>query len=176
MGEAMKLKSSLMLLFVLVFSVSVSAQEPTSAAETAENLKAQLLEVQGKEDALRTRLAQLDEAIKPENIERSLAGVGSTRPEELREQRRRQLSIERDGVSAQLQTLETGRLRLESALANAEAQAYHESARPRPTDSNQIMMAAGGIPLWFVFAGGGGVVLLAALGGGAFLYRRKRLR
>lgn len=175
MGEAMKLKSGLMLLFVLVLGVSVSAQESTSAADQVENLKAQLLEVQGKEDALRTRLAQLDEAIKPENIERSLAGVGSTRPEELREQRRRQLSIERDGVLAQLQTVETGRLRLESAIANAETQAYHESARPKPTDTNQIMMAAGGIPLWFVFAGGGSVALLA-LGGGAFLYRRKRQR
>lgn len=171
----MKLKASLMLLFLLVLGVSVSAQEPTSAAEQVEKYKAQLLEVQGKEDALRARLAQLDEAIKPENIERSLAGVGSTRPEELREQRRRQLSIERDGVLAQLQTLETGRLRLETALANAEAQAYQESARPRPSDSNQMMIATGAIPMWFVFAGGGGVALLA-LGGGAMLYRRKRMR
>ena len=164
-----------MLLFVLLLGVSVSAQEQASAADQVEKLKAQLLEVQGKEDALRTRLQQLDEAIKPENIERSLAGVGSTRPEELREQRRRQLSIERDGVLAQLQTLETGRARLESAIANAETQSYHESARPKPTDTNQIMMAAGGIPLWLVFAGGGSVALLA-FGGGAFLYRRKRQR
>jgi hypothetical protein len=64
---------------------------------------------------------ELDEAIKPENIERSLAGVGSTRPEELRESRRRQLAIQRDGVQAQLRTLETSRQRLESAIANAEA-------------------------------------------------------
>jgi hypothetical protein len=171
----MKLNLSLMLLLVVMLGVSVSAQEPTSAAEQVEKYKAQLLDMQGKEDALRTRLAQLDEAVKPENIERSLAGVGSTRPEELREQRRRQLSIERDGVLAQLQTLETGRLRVEAALANAEAQAYQESARPRPTDSNQMMVATGAIPLWFVFAGGGSVALLA-LGGGALLYRRKRLR
>src|ERR1043165_6457344 len=152
----MRYISSLMLL-LLVSGVSAFAQAPKSAAERVDTLKAQLLEVQGKEDALRTRLAQLDEAIKPENIERSLAGVGSTRPEELREHRRRQLSIERDGVLAQLQTLETGRIRLESAIANAEAQAYQESARPLPSDSNQILMAAGGIPLWFVFAGGGSV-------------------
>jgi len=174
-GEVMKLNLSLMLLFVLALGVSVSAQEPASAADQVATMRAQLLAMQGKEDDLRTRLAQLDEAIKPENIERSLAGVGSTRPEELREQRRRQLSIERDGVMAQLQTLETGRVRLETAIANAEAQAYQESARPRPTDSNQIMIVAGAIPLWFVFAGGGSVALLA-LGGGAFLYRRKRLR
>jgi hypothetical protein len=171
----MKSKLSLILLFVLVLGVNVSAQESESAAEQVDRLKLQLLDVQGQEDGLRRRLQELDEAIKPENIERSLAGVGSTRPEELREQRRRQLSIERDGVLAQLQTLETGRIRLESAIANAETQAYHESARPRPTDTNQILMAVGGIPLWFVFAGGGSVALLA-LGGGALLYRRKRLR
>ena len=82
-----------------------------------EKLRAQLLEVQGKEDGLRNRLAQLEEAIKPENIERSLAGVGSTRPEELRESRRRQLTIERDGVLAQLKILETSRQRLEAAIA-----------------------------------------------------------
>jgi hypothetical protein len=169
-GEDMK---SLMLLFVLVLSVNVSAQESESAAEHADRLKGQLIDVQGKEEALRTHLQQLDEAIKPENIERSFAGVGSTRPEELREHRRRQLSIERDGVLSQLQTLETARLRLESAIATAETQAYHDSARPRPSDTNQILMAAGGIPLWFVFAGGGSVALLA-LGGGALLYRRKR--
>jgi len=171
----MKLKSSLMLLFVLVLSVSISAQEPTSAADQVEKYKAQLLELQGKEDVLRTRVAELDEAIKPENIERSLAGVGSTRPEELREHRRRQLSIERDGVLSQLQTIEISRLRLEGALANAEAQAYQESARPRPTDSNQMMIATGAIPMWFVFADGGSVALLV-LGGGALLYRRKRMR
>ena len=170
----MKLKSSLILLFVLLVSVSVSAQEPASAAERVENLKAQLLDVQGREDALRTRLAQLDEAIKPENIERSLAGVGSTRPEELREHRRRQLAIERDGVLAQLQTLETNRVRLESAIANAEALAYQESAR---RDSNQMLVASAAIPLGLVLAGGGGAVLVAlALGGGAMLYRRKRMR
>jgi len=171
----MKVKFSLILLFVLAFGVNVFAQESESAAEQVDRLKLQLLDVQGQEDGLRTRLQELDEAIKPENIERSLAGVGSTRPEELREHRRRQLSIERDRVLAQLQTLETSRLRLQSAIATAETQAYHDSARPLATDSNQVLMAAGGIPLWFVFAGGGSVVLLA-LGGGALLYKRKRLR
>ena len=143
----MKRKSSLMLLLLLALGVSVSAQEPASAADQVEKLKAQLFEVQGKETELRERLAQLDESIKPENIERSLAGVGSTRPEELREARRRQLSIERDSVLAQLQTIETSRLRLESALANAEAAAYQESARPKPTGDGQLMMVAGGFQI-----------------------------
>src|SRR5215212_3023689 len=104
----MKLKSGLVMLFLLMFSASAYAQETTeSAAESAEKLKAHLLDVQGQEEGLRARLAELDESLKPENIERSLAGIGSTRPEELRESRRRQLTIDRDGVLAQLKTLET---------------------------------------------------------------------
>src|ERR1041384_5517812 len=149
----MRYISSLMLL-LLVSGVSAFAQAPKSAAERVDTLKAQLLEVQGKEDALRERLAQWDEAIKPENIERSLAGVGSTRPEELREARRRQLSIERDGVLAQLKTIETSRTRLEAAVANAEVLAYQQSAQPAPT-TNQAMVASGSRYQWIMFGGGG---------------------
>src|SRR5262249_26488561 len=122
----MRLKSGLVMLFLLVFSASAFAQGTASAAENAEKLKAQLLDVQAHENDLRVRLAELDEAVKPENIERSLAGIGSTRPEELRESRRRQLTIQRDGVQAQLQTLEASRVRLEAAIANAEALAYQQ--------------------------------------------------
>ena len=168
----MRLKSSLgLVLFVLTVAVSGYGQETATAAESVEKLKAQLLEVQGKEDALRTRLQQLDEAVKPENIERSLAGIGSTKPEELREARRRQLSIERDGVLAQLQTIETSRTRLEAALANAEVVAYQQSARPRPSLENNLA-ASGSHYQWFVLGGGSGLALLA-LGGGAFAYRRR---
>ena len=167
----MKLKSILAILVVgLLFSVHVYAQETESAAESAERLKAQLLEVQAKEADLRARLQELDESIKPENIERSLAGVGSTRPEELREQRRRQLSIQRDGVLAQVQTLEAGRTRLETAIANAEALAYQQSARPA---TNQSLRAAGSRYQLMMF-GGGSLALLALGGGGALLYRRNR--
>jgi oligoendopeptidase F len=168
----MKFKSSLAILVLgLLFSINVHAQESQSAAESAENLKAQLLEVQAKEADLRAHLEELDESLKPENIERSLAGVGSTRPEELREQRRRQLSIQRDGVLAQLQTIETSRTRLEAAVANAEVLAYQQSARP----ANQTLMASGSRNQWFIF-GGGSLALLALGGGGALVYRRTRRR
>jgi hypothetical protein len=163
----MRLKSGLVLLLLLVFSVTGYSQETASAAETVEKLKAQLLEMQGKEEALRTRVQQLDENLKPENIERSLAGIGSTRPEELRESRRRQLAIERDGVQAQLQTLDNSRQRLESALANAEIVAYQQSARP-----TQMMSASSPRRYQWLMLGGGGLAALA-LGSGAFFYRRR---
>jgi hypothetical protein len=69
---------------------------------------------------LQARLKQLDEDMRPENIERSLALTGSTRPEDLREQRRRQLEAEKAGVQAQLDLLATSRARLETAIATAE--------------------------------------------------------
>ena len=166
----MKLKSSLAVLFLLLFSVSGYAQETASAAENVEKLKAQLLEVQGKEEDLRARVQQLDESLKPENIERSLAGIGSTRPEELRESRRRQLTIERDGLQAQLRTVETSRQRVEAALANAEIVAYQQSARP-----TQMMSASSPRRYQWLLLGGGSLAALA-LGGGALFYRRKKNR
>jgi hypothetical protein len=126
----MRQRVGLILFFLLLtFSGSVQAQQASSAAEIADRLRAQLLEIQTKEDALRARAEELDEALKPENIEHSPAGIGSTKPEELRETRRRQLQKQRDGVDAQLRTLETSRLRLESAILDADARAYQQSAR-----------------------------------------------
>jgi hypothetical protein len=163
----MKLKSGLLLLFLLMFSVTAYAQESASAAESVEKLKMQLLEAQGKEEALHARVQQLDESLKPENIERSLAVIGSTRPEELRESRRRQLTIERDGVMAQLRTVETSRQRLETALANAEIVAYQQSARP-----TQMMSASSPRRYQLLMLGGGSLAALA-LGSGVLFYRRK---
>src|ERR1041385_360526 len=125
----MKLSLALILslAFVSFMTASVAA-ESTDSAQDAAQLRAQLLDVQAKEDALQARLRQLDEDLKPENIERSLAGVGSTRPEELREQRRRQLTIEREGVNRQLALLATSHQRLEAALRTADAADYQQSA------------------------------------------------
>lgn len=160
------------LLFLTFISTSTYAQEPTSAAESAENLRLQLIEVQARQDALRARAEQLDEALKPENIERSLAGIGSTRPEELREARRRQLQRERDGITAQLQTLETSRLRLEAAIRDAEVRAYHESAGATPATMLVTQSAWG--TRWLVSGSAGAVV--ATLVAGFFIRRRLRRR
>src|SRR6266403_4180025 len=78
--------------------VHVTAQERTQ--ERAANLSAQLVETQAKQAELQIRLQQLEEDLKPENIERSLAGVGSTHPEELREARRRELEIRNKSIQS----------------------------------------------------------------------------
>ena len=164
----------LLLVLILTSAASGYAQEqpPATAAESLEKLRAQLLEVQAKEQELRDRAQQLEESLKPENIEHSLAGVGSTRPEELREFRRRQLSKERDGVLAQLKLVETSRQRLETAISSAEALAYQQSARPTPINEFQLVTVTGVWGYrWLLFGGGGFAAL--ALAGGVLLYRRK---
>jgi hypothetical protein len=112
--------------------VGAAAMGQETAKERAANLRAQLLQVQSQQEQLQNRLSQLDEDLKPENIEKVLAGVGSTRPEDLREQRRRQLEIEKTGVQARLNILATSRTRLETRLAQADNDAYHESAGVNP--------------------------------------------
>src|SRR5687768_2930738 len=159
-----------LLLAVLAFALigSAYAQEPT-AAETAEQIRFKLLDVQGQQEGLKLRLQELEEALKPENIERSLAGVGSTRPEELREARRRQLTIERDGVLAQLRILENSRTRLESQLAEAQTRAYHESAR-QAAPTQALVAQSRTSARWMIFGalGLGALALVAGL----VIYRR----
>ena len=153
----------LVLGLVLVMTMSaalVSAQESSGAAPTVETLRAQLLDVQAKESELQARARQLDEDLKPENIERSLAGIGSTRPEELREQRRRQLTIERDSVLAQLKLVATSRERLEAVIRTAEAQAYQKSAEGNATLRNETVQPQSTRWLLLTLAGVTGVLLL----------------
>ena len=113
----------------LTLCISASAQ--TSAQERAAALRSQLAEVESQQAALTVRLQELEERLKPENIEQSLAGVGSTRPEDLRAQKRRQLEIERDGVKKQFDLLSASKTRLETSIARADAEAYRQSAAPQ---------------------------------------------
>jgi len=114
------------LLLIGLFATTILAQ--TNAKETAANLRVQLSEVQVRKAELQARDEQLEEDLKPESIERSVAGIGSTHPERLREQRRRQLEIARAGVRVQLDELDRSQTRLETAIAEADAAAYWQSA------------------------------------------------
>ena len=124
---------------VILCPLQNRAQDKHSVAETVENLKLQLIDVKAREDELKLRVQQLDENLKPGNIERALAGVGSTKPEELREQRRRQLTIERTGVVAKLDETTALRSRLEASLAAAEVEAYQQSAKGSTAVQNQML-------------------------------------
>ena len=163
------MKFTFALFLILLSFVFVQGQEPASAAETVDQIKLNLLDLQAKEEELKMRAVELEEALKPENIERSLAGVGSTRPEELREARRRQLTIERDGVKAQLRILENTRTRLENSLVEAQGRAYQESARQAPP-TQALVANSRRSTRWLIFGAVGMFAL--ALVAGLVIYRR----
>src|SRR5258705_1428373 len=94
----------------------------THAEQRAEALRSQLIEVQSKMADLQSRLEQVEDSLKPENIERETMSYGTVHPEDVRETRRRQLESERSRLQAQIKILETSSTRLESAIANADAE------------------------------------------------------
>ena len=85
-------------------------------------LRAELRDVQAKESDLEAKAEDIDYALKPENIERSTAGYGTTHPEELREQRRKQLESEKLRVRKQLDQLVISHSRLDQAIATSDAE------------------------------------------------------
>jgi phage shock protein A len=85
-------------------------------------LRGQLMDVQAKIADFEARLEQIEFALRPESIEASTAGYGSTRPEVARDTRKKQLEGERGRVQAQLKLAETSRSRLELAVTNADAE------------------------------------------------------
>ena len=108
--------------------LGITTLAQTSAQEVADNLRVQMSEVEVRQAEMQARAEQLEEDLKPENIERSLAGIGSTHPEQLREQRRRQLEIASTLVRVRLEELDRTHTRLETAIAEADAEAYWQSA------------------------------------------------
>src|ERR1051325_9056 len=125
------------------------------AEQRSAQLRAELRDVQAKKAELEAHLEDVEFASKPENIERATAGYGTTRPEELREQRRKQLESEKDRVQKQLAQFATSEERLQqalgasdaevdrlqkkldaadrSAIENAKAKAQENSTQPSPT-------------------------------------------
>lgn len=109
--------------FILVASVYAWAQDVSSVERQVEALRAQLQEVTDKEAALRERAQKLEEDMEPQNVERSVATVGTTDARALRDQRRQQLERQKALVEEQLTSLANSRSRLENAISNAEAEA-----------------------------------------------------
>jgi chromosome segregation ATPase len=97
--------------------------ERLSRAETrSAALRAELRDVVAKEADLQAKAEDVDYALKPENIERSTSGYGTTHPEDLREQRRRQLENEKQRIQKQLDQLAASEARLNEAIATSDAE------------------------------------------------------
>jgi|ERR1044072_2094249 multidrug efflux pump subunit AcrA (membrane-fusion protein) len=163
----------LMILATSCFSSTAYSQTKQSAVETVQDLKLQLIELDARQETAKLQVQQLEDALKPENIERSLAGVGSTKPEELREQRRRQLLIEKKAADAQYEQLAVKRTQLETALSAAEIQAYQQSAAGPGLENS---FRAGFItPTWLVAFGLLTILIIAVVLGVSLRLRRQAI-
>ena len=115
----------LVLVFLVLAATPAWAQQDAASAveQRVEALRQQLRDVTDKQAQLQARVQELDESLKPENVERSVAGIGTTDASALRDRRREQLEKEKAVVDEQLRSLDASRTRLEASIASAEAEA-----------------------------------------------------
>jgi len=90
------------------------------AESRAESLRKQLFEMVEKESSVQTRLEQIRYDARPEIIERATAFVGSMRPEEIRDQRKKSLEAERKNLESLLTQIQTSRASLEENVSKAD--------------------------------------------------------
>jgi chromosome segregation ATPase len=100
----------------------VDLERLSRAEQRSAQMRSELRDVQQKKGELEAHLEDVEYALKPENIERATAGYGTTRPEDVREQRRKQLESERDRVRKQLAEFQASEDRLEQAIATSDAE------------------------------------------------------
>jgi hypothetical protein len=99
---------------------TISIQDLLAKEEQrANNLQTQLLTTMEKMATLESRLGEINEQLRPENIERMIV-AGSLRPEEAREATSRRLSGERRRLQSQLDLLQPTRSRLQASLTGTE--------------------------------------------------------
>ena len=88
----------------------------TQEEQRAENLEEQLFSIAKEEANLQAQLEEVNEQLRPENIEQ-LQIMGSLRPEEVRESTRRKLSNKQNRIQTQLQLLQQSRTRIHSSIS-----------------------------------------------------------
>lgn len=92
------------------------------AEQRSLQLRGEQRQVQQKIGELEVRLEDVEFSLKPENVERATAVYGTTRPEEIRAQRKKQLETERDRVQKQLEQLRASDAHLTQAIATSDAE------------------------------------------------------
>ena len=110
----------------------------TQAEQRAEMLRRQLLELIEKETFYRTKITQIDEDARPENVERSLSAYGTTRTVEVRDTRRRVLETERRGFQNLLGLTIENRARLEEEVRQADSLVQKLRHRLNPAIEKEI--------------------------------------
>ena len=90
------------------------------AEQRAESLRKQSFDLLEKENGIKTKLEQIENDLRPESIERSLAFVGSLRPEELRSARKKSLEAERSNLQTLLVEIQRTRTSVETNVVKAD--------------------------------------------------------
>ncbi len=101
----------------LLFGYEVLNQTEQLAA----TLRKSLIETGEREATIKRRIGQIQIDLRPENIDRSLQLQGTTKTDELRENRRRALENERDTLQTLLFEVEASRRQIAENLREAEA-------------------------------------------------------
>jgi hypothetical protein len=89
--------------------------------QRGEALQLHLLEIAEKEAPLQARIDQINQQLRPETIERTMAGVGSVHPEDVREEVRKRLIGEKLRLQTQLDLLRQDRIRTQAMLITTDA-------------------------------------------------------
>jgi len=89
--------------------------------QRGEALQLHLIEIAEKEAPLQSRVDQINQQLRPEALERILAGVGSVHPEDTREEVRKRLTAEKLRLQYQLELFRQDRVRSQASLATTDA-------------------------------------------------------
>jgi hypothetical protein len=92
----------------------------TRAEQRAETLRKQLFDMIERESQIKTKLDQIENDIRPEVLERSVAFAGSLRPEELRDMRRKNLDTEKRNLQNLLSEIQRTKSSLELNVQKAD--------------------------------------------------------
>lgn len=93
----------------------------TRSEQRSEGLRKQVFEMIEKENTVRTKIDSLEYDLRTESIDRSVAFVGSLRPEEIRASRRKSLDSERINLQSLLTEIVKTRASLEASLQRADS-------------------------------------------------------
>jgi hypothetical protein len=91
------------------------------AEQRSESLRKQLFDLIEKENDTKTRLDDSEYQSRSEVIERSGTAIGSLRPEDVREQRKKMLETQKTNYRALLSQIQQSRANLEDSVAKADA-------------------------------------------------------
>jgi hypothetical protein len=89
--------------------------------QRGEALQLHLLEIAEKEAPLQSRMDQINQQLRPENVDRTMAGVGSVHPEDVRDELKKRLVSERIRLQSQLDLFRQDRIRTQASLATTDA-------------------------------------------------------